>query len=358
MKNGNGANNELRLTKGDPKSYTQKKALLVNNEYYRLRSILGNDRWCRWYVLMGGRMAGKSFSVMDLFLSDWSKKEIPFTWIRLKESVVKKLLANNAADLIDPIMRDRYNLDLKVKGNVVYDKGKPMCRVLALSTFHNDKGVQTFDPRLERYNMCMDEMNKEKNEKSFGDIIYAFVNQVENNYRNAPPEKCRFFLVGNTLEEASDIMVAFDFLPEKWGRYKIRKRHAVIDFIPPSDKYFENRKDAASNDFAIGGASTFSNQITISTELLRQKRLVKPLYQIWFSDSDDEKFTVWDDGIIAQAKGEKVRVIPMRPHLDKVFIKDKRDAVIKVYHNRGFGYTNLITQKKFKKYMELLKPNG
>ena len=344
MKDGNG-------------NFAQKKAGTIDNQYYRLRSILGNDSWAGFYILLGGRMVGKSFSVMDLFLHDWKTKELPFTWIRLKESSTKKLLSNNAADLIDPIMRDRYNLELTVKGNAVYDNGKLMCRVLALSTFYNDKGVGTFDPRLERYNVCLDEMNKEKNEKSFGDITYAFVNQMENNFRNTPPHKLRCFMIGNTLEEAGDLLVAFDFIPEKFGRYYLRKKHAVIDYIPNGKKYLESRKDSVA-DILTPNASTFTNEIKINTELLRRERLVKPLYQIWFGDNDDEKFTVWDDGIIAQSKGEKIRVVPMRPHLDHVFIKEKRDMVVKVYNTRGFGYTNLITQKKFKKYMSLLKPNG
>lgn len=345
------------MNNGNLNKFAQKKAGLVDNQYYRLRSILGNDSWACFYILLGGRMVGKSFSVMDLFLNDWKTKKLPFTWLRLKESSTKKLLANNAADLIDPIMRDRYDLELTVKGNVVYDHGEQMCRILALSTFYNDKGIGTFNPRWERYNVALDEMNKEKNEKSFGDIVYAFVNQMENNFRNTPPEKLRCFLIGNTLEEAGDLLVAFDFIPEKFGRYYLRKKHAVIDYIPNGKKYRESRKDSVA-EILTPNASTFTNEIKVNTELLRQQRLVKPLYQIWFSDNDDEKFTVWDDGVIAQAHGEKVRVVPMRPHLDKVFIKDKRDAVVKVYHNRGFGYTNLITQKKFKKYMELLKPNG
>lgn len=337
--------------------YAQKKAEYVDNLYYRLRSILGNDSWAGFYILLGGRMVGKSFSVLDLFLNDWVKEEIPFTWLRLKESSTKKLLANNAADLIDPIMRDRYNLELTVKGNVVYDKGKPMCRVLALSTFYNDKGIAMYDPRLKRYNVALDEMNKEKNEKRFGDVVYAFVNQMENNFRNTPPSKLRCFLIGNTLEEAGDLLVAFDFIPEKFGRYYLRKKHAVVDYIPNGKKYQESRKDSVAQ-ILTPDASTFTNEIKSDTELLRSKRLVKPLYSIWFSNNDDDKFTVWDNGVVAQGKDEKVKVYPMRPYLDKVFYKEKRDQIIRCYHQRGFGYTNLITQKKFKKCMELLKPNG
>ena len=35
--------------------------------FYRLRSILGYD-WAIYYFLLGGRMAGKSYAVLDLYL--------------------------------------------------------------------------------------------------------------------------------------------------------------------------------------------------------------------------------------------------------------------------------------------------
>ena len=36
----------------------------------------------------------------------------------------------------------------------------------------------------------------------------------------------------------------------------------------------------------------------------------------------------------------------------------KRDNVINIFHMRGFYFRDLITQKKFKKAIELLKPKG
>ena len=75
---------------------------------------------------------------------------------------MRKLLVNNALDFIDKDIRDRYNLDLQVIGNVIYSvkrqekqvkkkdgtieikkeivEKKIMARVYALSTFYNDKG--------------------------------------------------------------------------------------------------------------------------------------------------------------------------------------------------------------------------
>ena len=58
---------------------------------------------------------------------------------------MRKMLANKAEKLVDADIARRYNLQLTVKGNNVYDHGKKMATVLALSTFANDKGVALFD---------------------------------------------------------------------------------------------------------------------------------------------------------------------------------------------------------------------
>ena len=63
------------------------------------------------------------------------------------------------------------------KGKIV-DK-KLMARVLSLATFYNDKGSGYFDneflndPKM-YYNICLDEMNREKSEKKSFDILYSF----------------------------------------------------------------------------------------------------------------------------------------------------------------------------------------
>jgi len=92
-----------------------------------------------------------------------------------------------------------------------------MARVLALDTFYNDKGSGLFDkdfladPNM-YYNICLDEMNREKNERKTFDIVYAFANQLENLVRSTK-NRLRIICIGNTLEEASDILSAFNFLP-------------------------------------------------------------------------------------------------------------------------------------------------
>ena len=88
------------------------KRIIQQNEWYNLRPILGNANWAIFYILLGGREAGKSYSVTNFFVDQFVNKGIPFTWLRLTETAMRKLLQNNAEKLIDPDLRRKYNLDL------------------------------------------------------------------------------------------------------------------------------------------------------------------------------------------------------------------------------------------------------
>lgn len=327
---------------------------LEEREWYSGRSIFGNT-WAYFFILLGAREAGKSYDVMERFLKDWKYKGKPFTWLRLTEASQRKMLSNNADKFVDADLRRKYDLDLKVKGMQVFDHGKPMAKVLALSTFYNDKGVALFDNEYDLgYNICLDEMNREVGERKNFDINYAFVGQMENLVRSTK-EKLRIVLIGNTLEEAGDILCSFNFIPEEFGRYKVRKKKAVIDYIPPTKAYLRRRKDTVA-DILAPNQSNFTNKIEVDKTLVFKGRLRKPTYVIMFTK--DEKYTMWDGKIIKEYKGEKVPVIPMRAYLDHVFSTEQRDTIISAFHNRGFFFRDLITQKKFKKAIELLKPNG
>ena len=292
---------------------------------------------------------------MDYFVHEWKTKHKQFTWLRLTEASQKKLLNNNAAQFVDADIARRFDLELTVKGNQVFDHGEPMAKILALSTFYSDKGVALFDNTYDLgYNICCDEFAREKNEKKTFDINYAFVNQLENLVRSTK-EKMRIFLIGNTLEEAADILCLFDFIPEDFGRFKIRKKRALMDYIQPSKRYLSRRKGTVA-DLLAPNESTFTNKVNIDTSLVDKRRIIKPSYKIAFSKT--ESYTVWDSKIVASSQNEKCPTIPMYAYLDFVFSPELRDSVIMTYHNRGFLFHNLITQKKFKKALELVKPKG
>lgn len=40
----------------------------LQNEWYNLRPILGHANWALFYILLGGREAGKSYSVTNFFV--------------------------------------------------------------------------------------------------------------------------------------------------------------------------------------------------------------------------------------------------------------------------------------------------
>lgn len=46
----------------------------------------------------------------------------------------------------------------------------------------------------------------------------------------------------------------------------------------------------------------------------------------------------------------------MRPYQDLLFNQQLRDQIIAMYDNRVFYFKNLITQKKFQKEIQLIKP--
>lgn len=351
-------------------------AQLKKSEWYNLRPVLGHANYAIFYLLLGGREVGKSYSVTNFFVDQWKNKGIPFTWLRLTEAASRKLLMNNAEKLIDPDLRRKYNLDLVTSGNNVYevtkrsepdDEGKTkilekklMARVYAISTFYNDKGSifdKDFlnDPNM-RYNIAIDEFQREEGEKNTFDITYSLVNQLENLVRSTK-DRIKIFFLGNTLEESSDILCAFNFIPETWGIFKLKKKRAVIHNIAPTEAYIKRRTGTIA-DILMPTASTFTNKIDTDTTLITKQRLKEPSYVIKFRKNKDTWFTVWDSNIIKKYNGEKRPAIAMRPYLDEVFNVDTQKQTMILFDTRSFMFSNLITFKQFQKEMSLLKPRG
>lgn len=353
-----------------------KRAKAKQSEWYNLRPVLGHANYAIFYLLLGGREIGKSYSVTNFFVDQWKNKGIPFTWLRLTEAATRKLLMNNAEKLIDPDLRRKYNLDLVTSGNNVYEvtkrsepdeegktkilEKKLMARVYAISTFYNDKGSifdKDFlnDPNM-RYNIAIDEFQREEGEKNTFDITYSLVNQLENLVRSTK-DRIKIFFLGNTLEESSDILCAFNFIPETWGVFKLKKKRAVIHNIAPTEAYIKRRTGTIA-DILMPTASTFTNKIDTDTTLVTKQRLKEPSYVIKFRKNKDSWFTVWDSNIIRKYNGEKKHIVAMRPYLDEIFNVETQKQIMLLFDTRSFMFSNLITFKQFQKELGLLKPRG
>ena len=292
----------------------------------------------------------------------------------MTESAARKLLQNNAEKLVDPDLRRKYDLDLITNGNNVYEvtkRSKPdkncrtkilekklMARVYALSTFYNDKGSifdKDFlnDPNM-RYNVAVDEFEREKGEKNTFNILYSLVNQLENLLRSST-ERVRIFFLGNTLEEASDILCAFNFIPESFGIFKLKSKRCVIHNIEPTEEYKARRKGTIA-DILMPTASTFTNKIDTDNTLINKSKLISPNYVIKFTKDQAHWYTVWNGNIITKYNGEKKTVIAMRPYLDEVFNVEAQKNMITLFDTRSLQFRNLITFKQFQSDVEELKP--
>lgn len=331
----------------------------------------------------------------------------------MTKEAARKLLQNNAENLIDADLRRKYDLDLVTNGSNVYEvtkrsapdkngntkivEKKLMARVYALSTFYNDKG-SLFDKDFlndlnMRYNIACDEFEREKGEKNTFNVLYSFVNQLETKIRSTV-KRTKIFLMGNTLEEASDILCAFNFIPEDWGTFKLCKhkkllckllkemddpdpkisanarkiygdltlkdrnyfgKRAVVQNIEPSEEYL-NRRAGTIASILMPTASTFTNKIDTDTTLINKSKLISPKYIIKFTKDKGNWYTVWNSNIVTKYKGEKKPVVAMRPYLDEVFNIEAQKNMILLFDTRSLQFRNLITFKQFQSDMEELKP--
>lgn len=400
------------------KDKREKEAWKVR-DYFELRQPL-SYWWAIFIILLGARECGKSYSACNFYVDQFINKGRPFYWMRLTDKSAGQLLMNNAEKLVDPDIRRRYNLDLVTVGNRVYhvtkrtpnkidDDGneiegtggkivekKLMCTVLSLSNFYNDKGSGYYDkdflndPNM-YYNIVMDEMNRELNEKKTFDIAYSFVNQIENIVRSTQT-RIRVIMIGNKLEDASDLLCLFNFIPEEFGVYKLVKnkkilvkflnelktakttsektavykkyenvdfgKRAVIYNLAQSENYKARRKGSIAN-ILTPDCSTFTNEIKTDNALVTKKKLCKPSYIIKFSKETGNWFTIWDSNVIAKYNKEQIhQTISMRPYIDDTYIVEQKNKILELFNTRCFLFRNLITFKQFQKELEILKPKG
>ena len=362
------------------------------NEWYELNEILGYS-WAMFYILLGSRETGKSFTAMRFCLNQWKTKQIPFVWIRISAVSVQKLLANKASKLVDAELYREFDLELTTKGMDVFDRGKLMCKVLSLTDCAKEKGISLYDSEYNGwYNCVFDEFQREPGEVKRFDIGQAMTTTLENLFRSRK-HKIRVILICNMLEKCNDILAdQFNFIPEEFGIYKLVKnkktlmrflqeledtknaderqiiynkyknidfgKRAVIHYIPPTEGY-KTRRQGTLGDILAGKSSNFTNEINIDKSLLYKGTLRQPQVLIKFSTDPNDWFVVWDGNIINTYNKEKLKnIVAMRPYSDEVFSPQLRDSVIARYHARALWFKNTITQRKFENCLEKLKANG
>lgn len=356
------------------------------SEWYNLDKVLSYD-WALFYILIGARECGKSYAVMDYCLRQYKKTGAPFVWVRLTTISTQKMLQNKAAKLVDADLVRKYDLELTTKGMDVFDHGRPLCKVLALSEMAKEKGVALFDCENELpMNIVCDEFQREPGEPVRFDALYNLTGTLENLCRSRK-HNTKIFLICNLLEEANDILAeGFKFIPEEYGIYKLVRnkqklqdylkmcargqkkeadelysnvdfgKRAIIHYIPPSLKYLKRRKNAVAN-ILQPEASNYTNEFSQDRSLLSKQPLIKPIGLIKFSKDKCDWFVIWDNNKIAPYNKENIKnlVIAMRPYIDEIFDTKARDMIFARYDARALYFTNLITQKRFEHHLSRVR---
>ena len=327
----------------------QKKRALAR--FVNLNSMNGND-WAIFRIIVGGRMTGKSYSVTDRLCRLRSKlgDDVKCYWLRISTLSAQQLLCNKANKLVDPDLKRKYDLDLSTKGNVVYNRGKEFCEVYPLASFGKLKGIGFYDKDFKgKYFIVLDEFQLEQGEKrtSF-DILYNFLGMVENIARTTK-NNIEIWLLGNTLEEASTILKAFNFLPETFGRFYLKRKRAIIDNLEPTEEYLKDREGSVAQLLGGDNMSNYTNELTKDRKLICKDRLVRPTTIIKFSSNPSDWFVLWDGRIIRRFSGQScTSCIAMRPYINEWFNKEKKQTIIDMYDAEAFRFSTLVDQTYFK----------
>ena len=328
--------------------------------FYNLQSMMGND-WAIFRTIVGGRMTGKSYSVTERMCKLKKKfgDDVKCYWMRISETSTKALLCNKADKLVDPDLKRKYELELTTKGNTVFNKGKTFCEVYPLSSFGKLKGVGFYDKDFKgKYFIVLDEFQLEQGEKrtSF-DILYNFIGMIENIARNTK-NNIEVWMLGNTLEEASTILKAFNFIPEQFGRFKLRSKRCIIDNLEPTEEYLKDRKGSIADILGGGNMSNYTNMLNKDKSLITKERGKKPTAIIKFGKTTDKWYTVWDGKIIKRYNKEKLSIesdFCMLPYINSYYSLEKRQTIFDMYNARVFQFPNLIVQAYFQEELRLIK---
>ena len=325
------------------------------SKYYSIRSILSYD-WCFFYLVIGARGIGKSFSSQDFLLRQWHKKGVEFYILRLSNISVQQLLANNAQMLFDSILVEKYHLELSVKGSQVYNKGKPLCKVFSLSDAPKLKGAGLYDDNYKGWiNILIDEFQREPKERNTYPLLYNMTSLLHTICRFRE-NKVRVIMCCNQLEHANAILANWNWIPQKFGRYVLKSKRAVIDYVDDSPEYKKKHKRSIAYCLTPD-ASNFTNKMDELDMSLIQKinGLCRPISIIKFSKEPEEWFVQFQGGRIRRWKNEaNLPVIAMRPYLNERYDKSKVQIVFEKWNNKTFRFNDKVSLIFFEQSLRTL----
>lgn len=353
--------------------------------YYTLRSAMGIN-WANWFWLCGARGRGKSYAFWDTYLGyckKYGQENCKCYYFRVSDLSVKAMLNNKAAKAIDAKLVRKYNLDISTKGNVIFNHGKPLANLYALvSAAKAGKGIAEYDDEflgkrpinpktgkpIKRFIFLMiDEFQMAEGieKKSIGSPVEQFKIYYENILRDQEQLDYRAVMIfgcANAVSECSDFLAQLcGLIPEKPGRYFLKRKHMVIDNIINSKAYIEKRKRSIGADIMdYDEDSNYTNVVKrdLDTLMPKGRRLRKITALIKFSKEPKDWFCEYDGKIIRRYRRECVKrdlIQPMGRYLDEVYSADYVKSVIERFDARSYLFADLISQAVFAAKLKEIK---
>lgn len=353
--------------------------------YYTTQSLLG-IHGITWIWLCGSRGRGKSFAVLETYLEHvkkYGQENCKCYYFRISDLSVKAMLANKGAKAIDAMLVRKYDLEITTRANTLYNKGKPLIYFYPLvSAAKAGKGVAEYDPdflgkrplrkngkRIKRFIfIIIDEfqMADGVERKSVGNPVDQFKIYIENILRDQEQldySAVKIFGCANAVSECSDFLAQLaGFIPERPGRFILRRKRMIIDNIPNSEAYLEKRKRSIGADIMnYEEDANYTNIVKRDLETLMPKgyRLRKVTHLLKFSKDPQDWFCLYDGKIIRRYRKEtlaKELTIAMKRYLDERYNMDVVKNVIERFDARDFMYSDLISQATFAAKLKEIKP--
>lgn len=213
---------------------------------------------CHIETIIGARGIGKTFGAKKKCCKAAKYDGKHFAWIRDSESACDKIRANNGADFFKDLAHHWRNdfFDLSkcyIKQDVIYLNGVYAGKLLALSTYYNNKGNVFDDIDI----VVLDEFIPEKIQANRGSRARQFLNTIESIGRTR--DDFKIILLANSLDLADDILDILDVKITDFGFYVNRDKDVVVHYAPNNPAFDSVHEKSLSGKLIKG--TQFEDQI-------------------------------------------------------------------------------------------------
>lgn len=278
------------------------------NEYYIIRRIMSYPRNEYVYrIIIGARGVGKTFAIQNLTCNFYKKnKSLPddptnvddlFIYIRF----TRRALANYLQNILDSKLQDKHKIiptSVSKEGyDEIYYNGKLVGIAVALADAPAIKGGTWHHQRF-RY-VILDEFQRERNERRTFDVNYNLRSILESMTRfttriREGRDYPTIIAAGNTVDEATDLLYAFDFMPLEYGVYKLKSKSAIIEYVEDGKAYQRMQAINPLRVLSQGDDFTFGERkLTLRDNIIKEGNTGHRRYVAHLQMTPYIRFEVW-----------------------------------------------------------------